>query len=175
MPSSTPAVRPPRPLHPLPAWLALGAALGLAACGAPSAEAPPSKAGGAALTDADSALAELNRAEGEISSLLGPTPAQGAAPPPEATAAASATPALQPADGPLAGQQKPEARQQATALGEGPAPDACSIACRALASMERAASHLCGLSGEGDPSCTNARERVKTATDRVSARCPCSR
>ena len=163
---STPAVPPSRALF---ASLALVTALAAAGCGA-GAEPQAKSAGGAPLTDADSALAELTRAEGEVSSLLGPAgapqPQATAAPQAEATVASggSAPPPPQPAE---------PASKQAVQLADRPA-DACSIACRALASMERAASHLCGLSGEADPSCTSARERVKNATDRVSARCPCS-
>ncbi len=64
-----------------------------------------------------------------------------------------------------AGQAKPM---------EAPGRDArsCGTACAALQSMTRAAEHLCGLTGEGDARCTNARSRVKTAGDRVRGACP---
>jgi len=49
---------------------------------------------------------------------------------------------------------------------------ACTTACAALSSMERAAEHLCTLAGAADARCTDARERVKNATARVRATCP---
>ena len=50
--------------------------------------------------------------------------------------------------------------------------DPCATACTALASMERATMHLCGLAGESDQRCEDARARVKSATGRVRASCP---
>jgi hypothetical protein len=50
--------------------------------------------------------------------------------------------------------------------------DACTPACRALASMERAATHLCDLAGESDPRCEGARARVSRASERVRNGCP---
>lgn len=50
--------------------------------------------------------------------------------------------------------------------------DPCATACSALSSMERAAKHLCDLTGDGDARCDNARSRVSGATERVSASCP---
>src|SRR5262249_34648814 len=50
--------------------------------------------------------------------------------------------------------------------------DPCATACTALASMTRATTHLCGLTGDGDQRCEDARTRVRSATDRVRASCP---
>ena len=50
--------------------------------------------------------------------------------------------------------------------------DACTTACSALSSMERAARHLCNLTGDGDARCDNARSRVSGASERVMASCP---
>jgi len=47
----------------------------------------------------------------------------------------------------------------------------CETACRALASMNRAATHLCYLAGEESESCSNARERLRAATERVRQSC----
>lgn len=47
----------------------------------------------------------------------------------------------------------------------------CETACRALASMNRAMTHICTLAGEDSDSCTNARERVRSATERVRQSC----
>jgi hypothetical protein len=54
-------------------------------------------------------------------------------------------------------------RQVAAAQGD------CATACRALASMERAAEHLCAL----DPGeeCSSARERVAAARERIRTSC----
>lgn len=45
----------------------------------------------------------------------------------------------------------------------------CAAACRALASMERAAEHLCAL--ESGTECGHARDRVEAARERVRAHC----
>jgi len=59
-------------------------------------------------------------------------------------------------------------RQLSSSLGD------CAAACRALASMERAADHLCAL--ESGPECSHARERVEAARERVRSTCGgCSR
>jgi hypothetical protein len=181
---STPAALFSSHLLALPALVA--AALGVAGCGGSAAEA---KSAGGDLTDADSALAELNRAEGEITAFLGPASGAEA----QATAAPVSPPAPTPAESAPTALQAKEPGVKADQMADSPAtdagsnargsgspsassaPDPCSIACRALASMERAANHLCGIEGEGGPSCTNARDRVRSATDRVSARCPCSK
>jgi hypothetical protein len=47
----------------------------------------------------------------------------------------------------------------------------CETACRALASMNRAATHLCNLAGQESESCSNARERLRAATERVRQSC----
>lgn len=48
----------------------------------------------------------------------------------------------------------------------------CELACRALASMKRAADAVCRLAGEADPRCTDARRRVSESETRVAA-CSC--
>lgn len=45
----------------------------------------------------------------------------------------------------------------------------CAAACRALASMERAAEHLCAL--DSGVECGHARDRVEAARERVRASC----
>jgi hypothetical protein len=47
----------------------------------------------------------------------------------------------------------------------------CETACRALASMDRAATHICMLAGDESDRCTNARDRVRAATERVRQSC----
>jgi hypothetical protein len=72
----------------------------------------------------------------------------------------------------LGGAKKGDAgrdRASETELGAG---GTCDVACRALASMQRAAEHLCELSGEDDERCSGARTRVRSATERVREACP---
>ena len=45
----------------------------------------------------------------------------------------------------------------------------CATACRALASMERAANHLCAL--DSGRECDHARERLAAARERVRTSC----
>jgi hypothetical protein len=139
----------------------------VAGCGGAVAGA---KGGEAAPRDADvDPAAELDRAEREISSLFGPAAGEpGAGAPATSPAILPASPP-KPADDP----RPAEAQSGGAAADERPAGDPCAVACRALASMERAANHLCGLSGEAQPPCTSARDRVKAANDRVAARCAC--
>ena len=46
----------------------------------------------------------------------------------------------------------------------------CALACSALASMNRAVSHLCALAGEGDRRCEDGRTRERTAMRRRAGR-----
>jgi hypothetical protein len=108
----------------------------------------------------EDALAQMNQAEAELNASLGrpgfaQPPAQPGATPPGDTAAR-----------PVHKEAAPGAdAAQASS-------DPCATACRALASMGRAAEHLCGLAGEADQRCSGARARVKSATDRVQSQCP---
>ncbi|WP_434048190.1 MULTISPECIES: hypothetical protein [Sorangium] len=139
----------------------------------PQEEAPPETA--------EDALAALERAEGELDRVLGARGGEGravesappAAPPP--APATSPSPAPSP---PTASDSAPRAtaagaaRPSKKAEPEHVTAAPCETACRALASMDRAAQHLCGLAGDADQRCDAARTRVKSATDRVEARCP---
>jgi hypothetical protein len=151
-------------------------ALPVAGCGA---GAPAAKGADAPPPDPEADIAELDRGEWRITELFGPP---GGAPPPDASAApaASAAPVAQGGGQPL-GQPTPqdaamEAKPGAPQKGgeSAPAQDPCGIACNALASMGRAARHLCEMAGPDEPRCTSARERVKNATERVSAHCACN-
>ena len=70
---------------------------------------------------------------------------------------------------PKAGQSMPGVFRAGDDMGGA---DACTTACSALSSMERAARHLCNLTGDGDARCDNARLRVSGASERVMASCP---
>ncbi|WP_044986082.1 hypothetical protein [Sorangium cellulosum] len=168
-----------------PLWIS---AVALSGCGgasvahAPAAPEPAGTVASAApreegsIETAEDALAALERAEGELDQALGVPAAHE-----EDRAAAQAAPpppAAAPAEAP--GSAAPSTRATTTAGGH-PAKKAeaapvsaapCETACRALASMSRAAQHLCGLAGDADARCDAARTRVRSATDRVEARCP---
>jgi hypothetical protein len=135
---------------------------------AASEKSSPEPAAGAP-SDADGAIAEIDRAEGELQRALGlpafAEPAKpGAQAPGEAMAQAQPPPAA-PAATRAADSASPKAEQESSQ-------DACTTACRALAGMSRATGHLCDLSGEGDARCENARQRVRSATERVRSHCP---
>jgi hypothetical protein len=75
----------------------------------------------------------------------------------------------------------PETRERDTDSDEVPAPRAaatgspCDLACRALASMRRAAGGICAITGPSDERCLAAQERVKASTAEVErARCVCA-
>ncbi|WP_438036819.1 hypothetical protein [Sorangium sp. So ce204] len=179
------------------AWSAAAAlsisAAALSGCGGASvAQAPvaPEPAGatsmaphkGSAVETAEDALAELERAEDELDQAIGAPAqrdedravaeaAQPGAPPPAASPPRPSVPDSRAAPSPratAAGGEPPAKKLEAEPTSAPP----CETACRALASMSRAAQHLCGLAGDADQRCDSARARVKSATDRVEARCP---
>lgn len=133
------------------------------------------------LVDAEAqlAMAERNvfgafgqdKREGQFAQPPGQPPGQTMA---QGTAAAESVPppppngtdrAAKDADQPTAGAA-PASPQY-----DGASSSPCETACRALASMNRAASHICSLAGEESDSCSNARERLKSATERVRQSC----
>ena len=157
-------------------FLLLGAIFAAAGCGSSAggagAKAADARAESPKEEEADPAAA-LDRAEREIAMLFGQETQITSAP------TATAVPAEPTYAGPppVAPAQKPPTSAEALSGktgGDAPAGDPCAVACRALASMERAANHLCGLSGEEQDPCTSARERVKNANARVAARCACT-
>ena len=144
--------------------LACGTAA-LVACGA--ASAPPAASPAAPASD------ETPRAEREESAdreALGPAK-HAVAPSTTSASAPSSTPASATATGAPAKPMDPtstpdlasEERRVEASLGD------CVAACRALASMASAATHLCGLDG-GD-ACAHARRRVEAARQRVTRAC----
>lgn len=100
-----------------------------------------------------------------------PRRSQAGPPPPPPPAAPRAMPQAE-------ADQKPSVRRDVTKEqgADRFSGDSCSVACTALASMERAADHLCTVSGAAGDRCQSARDRVKRATARVQAACPaCAR
>lgn len=194
--SARPSFAPKPPVGPALAALALAAvaaAPALIGCGAAAYQEPasPEAAPDAApmrLTTERDAQHELDRAEAELASALGggaaprfasPPYGAGAAAEPGATAPPAPPPQpmqpAPPAESP-AGKKEAEAKAAGDAQATQVSASPCMTACRALASMTRAAEHLCGLAGEGDDRCAGARARVKSATDRVESQCPsCAR
>lgn len=149
--------------------------------------APPSafEAKSEELGTLDGATAAVDHAERAIDQLLGPAGASpvvasqaapSSPPPPPPAAAASAAPVapVAPSAAPAGGAaRKLDDRGASEAPPQPSVPaDACATACGALASMERATEHLCGLAGADDERCTAAQARVKNAGARVRAACP---
>lgn len=181
------------PLAPAAALLFAGSAALFAGCAAQSAPVAPSSAmaerppSGAAVSadapsnDLDGQIAALGAAEAQIARVMHVTlpgmPAKDGdkkkaeeqeharEPSTLATASPSSPPAPRAAQGSMPGVFR------AGDDGMGGA-DACTTACSALSSMERAARHLCDLTGDGDERCDNARQRVSGATERVMSSCP---
>jgi hypothetical protein len=176
------------------ALLALVGAMVEAGCGggaAPPAESPST--GDEA--SPEGALAALDRAERSLDAILGPrqgvTIAQQASaspmapaapepppppPPPTSAPAGGAPPAAASgavaAEKPAEAKNKKDAKPSAPTSPAQPAGDSCATACTALASMTRAADHVCALAGAADARCSNARDRVKNAAARVHSSCP---
>lgn len=169
---------PASPTPGTPFFVALVALLVAAGCGSAvgggASKAADSSPGSSPKDDSETdPAAALDRAERDIAMLFGPSTEITSAP------TASASPAEPTYAGPPplspAQQPSPTADPLSGNTGsEAPAGDPCLVACRALASMQRAANHLCGLSGEAQDPCASARERVKNANARVAARCACT-
>ena len=146
------------------AALALLAAISFAACAAdqpppaaPSAAVPSSfmlEPRSGALSDVDSEMIKIARAEEDIDRLF-----------PQAGGSRAAR--RGPADAPAKPADAPAKKDEAPASG-----DPCSTACSALASMRSSAEHLCKLAGETDGRCDDARVRVRGASSRVRSACP---
>jgi len=122
--------------------------------------------------DVAGTLAEMDRAEADLAQALGDAPVGG-------TTASSGTPAAPAGDGAGAAvtpATPPRPLDTSAPKAEGKNKDdeggGCNIAKRALGSLQRAAEHLCGLTGEADPRCDTARGRAHRAAERVGASCP---
>lgn len=165
------------------------ASLSLIACsaaqrpaGAPAREAP--------LTTLEEAEAELSRAEARLpATVTAPSTGDGAAPgrhmlteekkpaeaPKDKASAAPPPPPVAPAGAaaPSKAARDGDRDDRERAADEGDvAPTPCQTACRALASMRRAADAVCRIAGDTDARCDGARKRVDAATTRV-AHCGC--
>jgi hypothetical protein len=175
---------------------------GIAGCGGAdiSAASPaPSLAATEDLGTPEGALAAVDHAELAIDRMLSPaevsvsgrvaqsagqarapaepSPASAGAPPPPpppppAPVVAPLEAQSAPAGKSVAVSKKSERREHESPQQDVSGADSCSTACAALASMERAAEHLCGMTSSVDGRCTGALARVKSASARVHAACP---
>jgi hypothetical protein len=68
--------------------------------------------------------------------------------------------------------QAKNAGREAAPTAAGPRGSDCALACRALASLDRAAQAICRLAGDSDQRCTRARQLLEDNRKRV-ARCGC--
>ncbi|MBI4703471.1 MAG: hypothetical protein HY744_20360 [Deltaproteobacteria bacterium] len=140
---------------------------------APGTEAPADfqAAGSKQAPGIEGAAQDFDAAERQLGSLLGgedrAAPAGRAYAGPPAQRAAPAAPAEPPSP---AAEARPEAAAGSDARDE--REDRCALACRALASMERAAGRLCALAGDADARCASMRARVGAATELVRGACP---
>jgi hypothetical protein len=106
----------------------------------------------------EQAEAELRRAREALEVAL--------APPPPAS----------PATGSSGAEARPPAGTPPEPRPEKKAESPCETACRALASLERAAAAVCRLAGEADARCTRAKQTVAESSRRVAAcGCPAKR
>jgi hypothetical protein len=127
---------------------------------------------------ADGTMDALDRAENDLRLALGGMPsaapaASGYAQAPGVSGEVKSAPL--PAPPPVVQAEAAPRDERPSSVGAGPtamSSDPCANACRALASMERATTHLCSLAGDADPRCEGARTRVKNAGARVHAECP---
>ena len=146
-----------------------------ATAAAPTAAAEPAYAQPAVRTEAsiDQAIADLQRAEGDLSLAIGSMSSGGSTSP--RSPAVTQPPAATPTDSPVPGaaQKSPAAAGGARSAETELSSDPCFSACRALASMTRATAHLCDLAGDADPRCDNARSRLRGARERVEGSCAC--
>lgn len=132
----------------------------------PSGEQGTEGGGGDGVTNKPPSLEEaalqLERFERELSVLL---PSGGVianpSPPPPAPGPRPVTPG--PPD-PRPTVKPPQVSQ----LSQG---ERCSLACRALGSMDRSASRICELAGDDDERCQSARDRVSKARAIVERAC----
>lgn len=126
---------------------------------------------------ADGTMDALDRAESDLRLALGGAPSGAPVAPSYAQAPGqpeAARPAP-PAPPPSPSVQAEPRDERPSSVASGPtalSSDPCANACRALASMARATTHLCSLAGDADARCEGARTRVKNAGARVHAECP---
>jgi hypothetical protein len=128
---------------------------GIAAAGCSSQPTP--KVGSEPPANVEEAERTLSDAENDLNATLFEG---GAQPSPEESRDVSPSPPAPPGEPQPMAEADSERRQQR-----------CTRACKALASMERAADGLCELTGDGDDRCESARERLRAARELVRRTC----
>lgn len=156
--------------HPLRAASIALFSLGLAACGGASPQSAYPQQEPLPAT-ADETMVSLNRAEDDLRLALGKgsTGAPSASSLGQPGAASPPPPASPPSPSPASADERPSSAASGPAAQSS---DPCANVCRALASMERAATHLCDLAGSDDARCEVAKSRVKSASLLVRDGCP---
>ncbi|MDC0741152.1 hypothetical protein [Polyangium mundeleinium] len=86
------------------------------------------------------------------------------------SSAGGAAPPAAPTDAARKAPTKPVTPESMSATGSEDSP--CHGACRAYASMKRAATRLCDLAGKEDDRCAAAQARIDRANERLKAACP---
>jgi hypothetical protein len=157
-------------------WLVLLCRCGAARQPAPAAAAPEpltdTNADAPAASPASRSTMVQSTEQEEAPGRAGAAPAQP--PPPPAAAPAAAGPAgLPAADARQSLRMAARADVDRAQLDFDAAMTSCESACRALASMDRATTHLCSFADERDDQrrCDDARQRLAAARGRVRAAC----
>lgn len=131
----------------------------------PSASAPAAAGAAQPVRPAEDA----ERTEERKKEVAAP-PAQAPAPPPP-----QAAPGAQGAPAPLLSRQAALAQASRDLDAAGRELDVaagdCRNACRALASMDRAAGRICALEGRGEQRCDGAKDTLRSSRDRVKQTC----
>lgn len=130
-----------------------------------SARSPTSAQDSGPIADLDRAIAEFERAKTEFEGVFrqSSNATSGGAAPKSAPA---------PARSRAPGSPRSEAEAPKDRAEKKGAETSCQTACRAFASLERAADSVCRLAGPADGRCTRAREIVTTSAPRVAS-CGC--
>lgn len=140
------------------ALVVTGSSLMVSACNKQQGqtEAPPSARPMRSPDEAEAVFAEAEKELGDLFANEAPAHTYGQPQP-----SAGLTPSAPP---PAAGDAKSTDRQSREM-------SRCTRACKALASMQRAADRLCELTGEADDRCTGVRARVDAARAVVEQSC----
>ena len=138
------------------------ASLLVAACGgAPDAKAPESMV--SEPSTVEEAQAQIARARSELGGDPSPRVSADAAP--------ATPPPPPPAPAPQASRQTEDQKKTMESAPSGAAEGQCSSPCRALASMRRAVTALCRMTGDEDARCRDARKTLQSSEARVT---PCA-
>lgn len=154
-------------------------ALAVAACGGAGGEAAKGAAPPRATevperepTSIEEAEKDIARAKAQLAALGGPASGPGVSPGSVTADAARPAPPPEPAPSPRTESapthpMQPEAPKASLGF-----EDRCASPCRAIASMRRAVTALCRMTGDEDTRCTDAKRTLTDSEKRLSA-CTC--